>query len=60
MLFSEALMSREKLHDTLTFQRSGTLGSSVFQQMVWAGDQNVNYEPADGLPSVITAGTYLQ
>jgi alpha-glucosidase len=51
----EALMSREKLHDTLTFQRSGTLGSSVFQQMVWAGDQNVNYEPADGLPSVITA-----
>ncbi|CAG0920727.1 unnamed protein product [Notodromas monacha] len=51
----EALMSREKLHDSLTFQRSGTLGSSVFQQMMWAGDQNVNYEPADGLPSVITA-----
>ena len=39
--------------------RSGYAGSSKYNTMAWAGDQNVNWELDDGLPSVIPAALSL-
>jgi alpha-D-xyloside xylohydrolase len=37
------------------FQRSGTTGSTMLP-MFWSGDNDSTFSPANGLPSVITAG----
>ena len=52
----EALEEEGKMDEILYWMRSGSPGSSLHQQMAWAGDQNVNWEEADGMPSTITAG----
>lgn len=46
------------LGEVVPFMRSGGLGSSTHQLLAWAGDQNVNWEFGDGLPSTIIAGEF--
>ncbi|HUS67360.1 MAG TPA: TIM-barrel domain-containing protein [Kofleriaceae bacterium] len=46
--------------DALSFVRSGFTGSqAVPQQVVWAGDQSTDFDPNDGLPTVIPLGIGL-
>lgn len=44
---------------TLTFARSGTLGTARHQPVVWAGDQFTNFAADDGMPTVVTMGLNL-
>ncbi|MGC8684571.1 MAG: TIM-barrel domain-containing protein [bacterium] len=41
--------------DFVFFMRSGYLGSQQYQPVVWAGDQNTDFDPTFGLPTVIYA-----
>jgi len=41
------------------FSRAGYLGSQKTSQMIWAGDQLVNWSKDDGLPTVIPAAVSL-
>ncbi|HSV57082.1 MAG TPA: alpha-glucosidase, partial [Magnetospirillaceae bacterium] len=45
--------------DVLYFMRAGFTGSQKWCPLVWAGDQNVDWSPDDGLPSVIPAALSL-
>jgi alpha-glucosidase (family GH31 glycosyl hydrolase) len=46
--------------DALSFVRSGFTGSQrIKQQIVWGGDQSTEFEPNDGLPTVIPIGIGL-
>ena len=45
--------------DCVFFMRSGGSGSGKYSLLCWAGDQNVDFSPDDGLPSVITAAITL-
>ncbi len=41
--------------DWVLLSRSGWLRTSRVSQVVWAGDQEANWEPDDGLPTVVPA-----
>jgi len=41
------------------FSRSGYLGSNRYARVIWAGDQQTDWDLLDGLPSVIPYGTSL-
>jgi len=45
--------------DALFFSRSGFLESNRFLAVVWAGDQQTDWDPLDGIGSVIPYGTGL-
>ena len=45
--------------DFAFFMRSGYLGSQPYQPVVWAGDQDTDFDPQFGLPTVINAGLNL-
>ena len=45
--------------EILFFMRAGSTASLKYCQMMWAGDQNVDWSEDDGLPSVITAALSL-
>ena len=49
----EAVREREKLGEIVYFMRAGGHGSQRYATSMWAGDQSVNWEKDDGLPSVI-------
>jgi alpha-glucosidase len=40
----------------LYFARSGTLRTAPLQPVVWGGDQSMNFDPGDGLPSAVVLG----
>lgn len=42
--------------DYLFFTRSGFTGSAAMTDVMWAGDQNTDWKPDDGLPSLIPMG----
>jgi alpha-D-xyloside xylohydrolase len=44
-----------KGNDWVLFQRSGTVGSQMLP-LFWAGDNDANFSPNNGLPTVVTAG----
>ena len=48
------LLEREKKRDYLLFVRSGYAGTAGLTPMVWAGDQNADFDLADGLPAALT------
>lgn len=41
--------------DWVVFSRSGWTGDQREQQIVWIGDQEADFEPEDGLPTVVPA-----
>ena len=45
--------------DTAVFVRSAWLGSQPLVSVVWAGDQQTDFSPGDGYPSVIPMGIGL-
>lgn len=45
--------------DFIFFMRSGYLGSQPYQPVIWAGDQNTDFDPTFGLPTVISAALNL-
>ena len=51
---AEALQERRGSNWVL-FQRSGTVGSHMLP-LFWAGDNDATFSPANGLPTVVTAG----
>lgn len=51
----EAVKEAHKLGDVFYFMRAGAHGSQHYATSLWAGDQSVNWEPDDGIPSVIPA-----
>lgn len=55
----EAVEEAGKLGEVVFFMRSGYSGSQKYTTLMWAGDQNVDWSPDDGLPSVITASLSL-
>ncbi len=50
-----ALSSAVPFGDFVFFMRSGYLGSQPYQPVVWAGDQNTDFDPTFGLPTVVPA-----
>ncbi|XP_050728343.1 sulfoquinovosidase-like isoform X2 [Eriocheir sinensis] len=54
-----ALEDSGQLGVMVPFMRSGGLGSSGYQVLSWAGDQNVNWAFGDGLPTTIIAALSL-
>ena len=53
-LNDEVLGARTDGVDRLSFVRSGFTGSqSIGHQVVWGGDQTTDFDPGDGLPSVL-------
>ena len=55
----EAVEQSGLLGDCVFFMRAGGAGSGGYSTLTWAGDQNVDWSPDDGLPSVITAALTL-
>jgi len=49
------LMRERRGGDYAIFSRSGWLGSQATTQIVWIGDQEADFEPFDGLPTVVPA-----
>ncbi len=49
----EAVKESQKLGEVFYFMRSGGHGSQKYATALWAGDQSVNFELHDGIPSVI-------
>lgn len=41
--------------DWVVFSRSGWLRDHAVAQVVWLGDQEANFEPTDGLPTIVPA-----
>ena len=48
-----------KKDNGLYFSRSGYLGNNKWLMVLWAGDQNTDFDMLDGLPSVIPYGTSI-
>ena len=48
------LLEKKKQKDYLIFVRSGYQGTGGAVTMVWAGDQNTDFDAADGLPAALT------
>ena len=55
----EAIAERGMSDEILFFMRAGSTASLTHCQMMWAGDQNVDWSEDDGLPSVITSALSL-
>jgi len=55
----EAVEEHGRLGDVVFFMRAGYAESGRYTTMMWAGDQNVDWSPDDGLPSVIPAALSL-
>ncbi|KAG7170296.1 Sulfoquinovosidase-like [Homarus americanus] len=55
----EVLESSGQLGEVVPFMRSGGLGSSGYQVLAWAGDQNVDWSLSDGLATTIVAALSL-
>ncbi|KAK7070085.1 hypothetical protein SK128_004084 [Halocaridina rubra] len=55
----EALETSGTLGNAVPFMRSGGLGSSGYQILSWAGDQNVDWSYGDGVASTIVAALNL-
>jgi sulfoquinovosidase len=51
----EAVREENKLGEVFYFMRSGAHGSQKYATALWVGDQSVNWEKHDGIPSVIPA-----
>jgi alpha-glucosidase (family GH31 glycosyl hydrolase) len=47
------LLERQRRKDYLIFVRSGFTGTGGLVPMVWAGDQNTDFDRADGLPAAL-------
>ena len=59
-LNDQVLSARTDGVDRLTFVRSGYTGSqAIGHQIVWGGDQTTDFDPGDGLPTVIPIGVNL-
>lgn len=43
----------------LFFSRAGWLGTNAVAPVIWAGDQRTDFQPDDGMPTVITMGLNL-
>ncbi len=48
----DAVRERGKLGEIVYFMRAGSHGSQRYASAMWAGDQSVNWEKEDGIPSV--------
>lgn len=55
----EAIQEAGQSEEILTFNRAGGLGINPYSNLVWAGDQNVNWSFDDGLATVIPAALSL-
>ncbi|XP_076468895.1 sulfoquinovosidase-like [Babylonia areolata] len=55
----QAVEEAGKLGEVIFWMRSGFSGSGNYSTLQWAGDQNVDWSPSDGLPSTITAALSL-
>ncbi|XP_076469178.1 sulfoquinovosidase-like [Babylonia areolata] len=55
----EAVQESGKEGDVVFWMRAGWSGSGNYSTLQWAGDQNVDWSPSDGLPSTITAALSL-
>jgi len=55
----DALDRKRSAGDGLFFSRSGFLDSNRHLSVVWAGDQQTDWDPLDGIGSVIPYGTGL-
>jgi len=55
----EAIEEAGKQDEIIFFMRAGNAESLRYCPMMWAGDQNVDWTPDDGLPSVITSALSL-
>lgn len=55
----DAIAESNASDDILFFMRAGSAESLAFCQMMWAGDQNVDWSQDDGLPSVLTSALSL-
>jgi len=51
----EAVKESGKLSEVIYFMRAGGHGSQRYSLSLWAGDQSVNWDKHDGIPSVIPA-----
>ena len=51
----EAVIEAEAEDEVAIFMRAGYTGSSQYTNLIWAGDQMVDWSRHDGLPSVIPA-----
>lgn len=51
----EAVHESGKQDDIVYFMRAGAAGSQTYNQLLWAGDQSVNWSLDDGLASTIPA-----
>jgi len=49
----EAVKESGKMSEIIYFMRAGAHGSQKYCLSLWAGDQSVNWEKHDGIPSVI-------
>lgn len=49
------VLSQKKGKDWVLFQRSGATGSHMLP-FFWGGDNDASFSPANGLPTVVTAG----
>jgi alpha-glucosidase len=55
----EALERASPDGDFVLLTRSGYTGEQGVAQVVWAGDQEADWSPSDGLPTVVAAGLTL-
>ena len=51
----EAVKETDNIGKIIYFMRAGSHGSQKYSLSLWAGDQSVNWETHDGIPSVIPA-----
>ncbi len=52
---ADAIARRERTGDVLFFMRAGHSGVQAHNQLLWAGDQSVDFSRHDGIGTVITA-----
>jgi len=45
--------------EAIAFYRSGWMGSQPYARVIWAGDQNTNFDPNDGMPTILPLGIGL-
>ena len=55
----EAVEESGMLGKCVFYMRAGAAGTQRYATLMWAGDQNVDWSPDDGLPSAITAALTL-
>ena len=55
----EAVEEAVMLGQCVFYMRAGAAGTQRYSTLMWAGDQNVDWSPDDGLPSAITAALTL-